>query len=148
MKPVFQTKFDWGQGNCAHACIASIFELPLEEVDATLKDSYAQTIIDWTKQHLPHLEFHNRDLAYNYQVTKNEKWTYDVPKEWNPPTDEYWMAAVESRGLKRPDDDPYYPLPALHAVVMHGRELVHDPNPKYQGLPLTPMVMQSWWTLK
>lgn len=33
MKPVFQTKFAKGEGNCFAACVASILEVPLEQVD-------------------------------------------------------------------------------------------------------------------
>ncbi len=33
MKPVFQTRLGRGTGNCFSACLASIFEVPLEEVD-------------------------------------------------------------------------------------------------------------------
>lgn len=33
MKPVFQTRFTQTDGNCWPACLASFFEVPLEEVD-------------------------------------------------------------------------------------------------------------------
>lgn len=32
MKPVYQTKYGEGEGNCFQACLASIFELELEDV--------------------------------------------------------------------------------------------------------------------
>jgi len=33
MKPVFQTKFGPKEGNCFAACLASILEIPLEDID-------------------------------------------------------------------------------------------------------------------
>jgi hypothetical protein len=33
MKPVFQTRYDPPNGNCMAACVASILELPLDDVD-------------------------------------------------------------------------------------------------------------------
>jgi hypothetical protein len=77
-----------------------------------------------------------------------ERWTYDLPETWEPPVDYHWLASIYSPRLKRPVEDPYYPLPALHMVVMKGPVMVHDPNPDYADqVPYEPtVVMQTWWT--
>ena len=55
MKPVMQTNTDSVQGNCMTACLASIFELPIEEVpnwaeqfkdDAEMWEAYCQWLWD------------------------------------------------------------------------------------------------------
>lgn len=155
MRPVYQNRFGYGAGNCAWACVASLFELELDSLPA--KPPAALDMLEWSKEALPHLKFNNRDLGYNYRIEEGYpdaegvgtgRWTYDLPDAWDPPTDGYWLASVNSLGLKRPVEDPYYPRPALHMVVMHGRRLVHDPNPRYAVLlPYRPVVVeQTWWT--
>jgi hypothetical protein len=158
MIPVFQDSFGFGNGNCAWACIASIFELSIEDV----QDGGPPTdddLVRWTRKHFPALAYQILDLGYDYDVVHGYpdckgvgtgRWTYKVRETWEPPdasvTDGYWMATVPSQTLKRPIKDPYYPMPALHAVVMKGRECVHNPNPKNFLDPNPQVIMQSWWT--
>jgi hypothetical protein len=111
----------------------------------------------WTSDTFDSIEYHYSDLAHNFRVVEGfpdvegvgtGRWAYDLPEVWEPPTEDYWMASVCSLGLKRPVEDPYYPMPALHAVVMRGASLVHDPNAAYADrVPYEPTVVaQSWWT--
>lgn len=149
MIPIFQTKFGYGEGNCAHACIASIFELPLKLVDFEVADW--DEIQAWTALNFPELTVGEIDLAFNVEEKSNGRWAYEVPNTWEPPTGAYWMASVNSRNLQRPESDPYYPMPALHAIVMKGRQIAHDPNPNNPymigGSPER-VVMQTFWTKK
>lgn len=160
MIPVFQDRFDYGFGNCAWACIASILEQPLEDVQGGRRPPSIADLIEWTAEYVPELSFNSLDLCYNFRPVNGypdvpelgtERWTYDIHKDWEPPdasaTDGYWIASVPSQTLKRPVEDPYFPMPSLHAVVMHGRYCVHDPN-SYNRIDPEPQVsMQYWWTL-
>lgn len=152
---VSQDRFGNGEGNCVWACVATLFGLPLDRL--RLPPPCAQELLDWTKENAPTLEFHDVDLARNYRIEEGfpdvegvgtGRWAYDVPDEWEPPVQGFWIAGVESLGLKRTVEDPYYPMPALHAVVMHGRTMFHDPNPKYADrVPYEPRVVtMEWWT--
>lgn len=152
MKPVFQDRKGFGQGNCVWACIASIFEIPLDTL--RYPPPFTEDVLAWTKEHYPALEFHNVDLGFDYRLRDvpgipegEQRWHYRLRRKWEPPTDDYWIASVDSQGLMRPVEDPYYPMPALHAVVMKGRDLVHDPNDSYPlGSYKPKVVMQSWWS--
>lgn len=96
---------------------------------------YGQEIIDYTKRWMPAWEFVSVDMGYDYELIDmpelgkgQARWTYKV-KEWEgAPVDGYWFASVPSRTLVRPPENPYYPMKALHYVVMRGEDLVWDPN--------------------
>lgn len=158
MKPVFQDSFGFANGNCAWACTASIFELPLEDFPRP-PFSGNQAWFDWTKANKPHLSFNNVDLGYDYDIVDGfpdvpnwgtGRYTYKVREKWEPPdaraTGGYWIAIVPSQGLARPAEDAYYPMPALHAVVMLSRECVHNPHPSHTLEPYPKVVAQTWWT--
>ena len=40
MKPVFQNRFGKGEGNCLAACLASIFEVPIESIPEFAEDPW------------------------------------------------------------------------------------------------------------
>jgi hypothetical protein len=152
---VYQDRFGYGEGNCAWACVATLFGVGLDRL--RLPPPSDSELMAWSKGAAPMLEFHNRDLATNYRIEEGYedvegvgtgRWAYDVPDEWEPPVPGFWLASVNSPGLKRPVEDPYYPMPALHMVVMCGRDMYHDPNPRYADLvPYEPTVVgQTWWT--
>lgn len=104
MKPVDQTAFGEGKGNCLSAALASILELPLRAV--------------------PFFHGHLRQ-----QVREMNAWL--AP---------YGLRAVHRTlhpGARRPQE--FYILlgrspRSNHAVVAHGRHVVHDPNPSRDGL--------------
>lgn len=154
-RKVYQDRFGNGEGNCVWACVATLFGLPLEQL--RLPPPAAPELLDWTKENTPALAFHNVDLATNFRLIDGYKdvkgvgpsrWAYDIPDTWEPPVRGFWIAGVNSLGLKRTEEDPYFPMPALHAVVMLGREMYHDPNPSYADrVPYEPTVVdKSWWT--
>jgi hypothetical protein len=151
MRRVWQDRFGFGDGNCAWAALASIFNLdypPRGYPPACIEDFKA-----WTSRFRPDLCVHERNLATNYRVVEgfpdyegvgSGRWTYDIPETWEPPVDDWWIATVQSQSLKRPISDPYYPMPALHAVVMCGPDFVHDPNPRNEQ-KMMPLIAQTWW---
>lgn len=153
MKPVYQRHLTWGAGDCAWACLASIFEEPLDSFCYDRLEALdAGDLAKLTECRWPHLRFYEEDCCYDFELVDADpawggdpqRWTYKVPKTFEPPTDGYWMASVASPRLKRPTEDPYYPMPALHAVVFKGDQLVHDPNPNY-NVEYDRIHMKSWW---
>ena len=102
MKPVFQTQFGGKEGNCMQAAIASILELPLDEV--------------------PHLMLYSVDDWWG----KYEEWAkqlglqpigIDPNGDWKP---KGWHLIIG--GSPRGDFD--------HVVVGFAGEPVHDPYPE------------------
>lgn len=165
MIPVFQDRHGFGQGNCVWACVASIFEIPLDTLRYPPADD--ADLEAWTVKNRPSLVFHHLDFAYDFEVVEGYpdigdlggtgRWSYKVPEEWEAPFDpgpwitpaplDFWIASIPSPGLERPVEDPYYPMPALHAVVMYGKELVHDPHADYECPRKIETVERcSWWT--
>lgn len=105
MKPVDQTTFGVPGGNCFSACVASLLELPIEDVPHFGSDeTWWATFQAWLKP---------RDLyAVLFKIGSDEQ---------RPPG----FHVVSGRS---PRHD------ALHAVVGRGAEIVHDPHPSRDGL--------------
>jgi hypothetical protein len=110
MKPVMQTKRGGPQappaerGDCWDACLASILEVPITAVPVPHSDDPEHHWWDESQRAL-------RPHGY-YAVSAN-------PAIW---PDGYWIAAVPSLNLKKPDGSP-----VPHVVVMLGGEVAHDP---------------------
>lgn len=154
-RKVYQDRFGSGEGNCVWACVATLFGCGLNEL--RFPPPCANELLAWSKENAPALEFHDVDLARNYRLqggfpdyegVGSERWAYDIPKEWEAPVMGFWLAGINSLSLKLPIENPYYPMPGLHMVIMRGREMYHDPNPAYADrVPYTPTVVtQTWWT--
>lgn len=158
MKPVYQDRFGYGEGNCVWACIASIFEIPLESLHGERAGPCDADLTKWTDRAMPHLEYRYEDCAYDYELVPGpstekhphpERWTYKVPATFKPPPVQFWGATVWSPKLKHPIDSPWYGMPGLHMVVMEGDKMIHDPNPNYTHDELySPVVAKSWWTAR
>lgn len=159
MIPVYQDTFGHQEGNCAWACIASIFELCLDDLRGERSGPTDYNLRVWTEENLPDHEYHYVDRARNYHLVPGpsvpehpypERWCYDVPEgPFLPPEPEYWIGVIFSLEITRPPEDPYYPMPGLHAVVMRGIEMVHDPHPRNPWpRPTPPIVAMSWWTTR
>ncbi len=105
MKPVDQTTFGVPGGNCFSACVASLLELPIEEVPHFgSDDTWWATFQAWLK---------TRDLyAVLFKVDSDEQ---------RPPG----LHIVSGRSPRHS---------ALHAVVGEGAKIVHDPHPSRDGL--------------
>lgn len=107
MRPVDQTIFGAPNGNCFAACVASILELPLEDVpNFCARDGWFLALRDWLK---PHGLF---PMAFD-----------DV----NDETFEYIGDALSI--VSGPAARGH-----LHACVYRGAELLHDPHPSRAGL--------------
>lgn len=115
MIPVTQTLFGDGEdgsrpGNCLQACIASIFELPLDDV--------------------PHfVEFKSQWYdKFNAFLAEHDLWPIELSCDHHLPTDSYFKdAGYYLAGGKSPRG-------IMHSVVYHNGELAHDPHPKGGGL--------------
>jgi hypothetical protein len=159
VRPVEQTTFYDGssgqRGNCTAACVASIFERPLEEVDSCVPPGSSWSQVDfYTRRVAPFLSVHAIDLCLNHRQVEEAterhpqgRWTYDLPpadaweRRWESMG--LWIAAVVSpRGTLR--DGPYRDMPIQHAVVMRGSELAWDPHPD-RDLGVGQVLEMCWW---
>lgn len=105
MKPVDQVVFE-ERGDCMSACIASILELPLDDVPHFVKhDDWIERRDNWLRQ---------RGLCAIHG-------TFHVGTEWRP-------AALHILYGKSPRWD------GLHCVVARGHEILHDPHPSRAGI--------------
>jgi hypothetical protein len=104
--PVHQTKSGHGNGNCTAACLASILEMPLENV-LDVSDLWfgGQWSLGWEalQEWLGLVGLR----IFQERVDGEPAW---VP--WG-----YWIATTQEGET-------------LHATVWHGNELVHDPFPR------------------
>lgn len=135
------------RGNCFTACVASLFEIPLEGLpDFTGKQNAALT--DWLNVHYPGVIVRSRE---HEPFDADGKW----PVGLYPPHG-FWMATVESPrfteectrhtapgGNTMPPH--WYDLPdcpfchgtgtrqGFHLVVCKSGKVVHDPSPEVGG---------------
>lgn len=116
MKPVDQTIFGNKKGNCFAACVASLLNLPLEEVPNFCADYTDET---WWNAFRSWL--HKRKLeAFFFEFG-------DSFDEAPMHGDFLWIASGKS-----PRGD------FLHSTVYKGKKLEHDPHPSRDGLIGTP----------
>ena len=125
MIPVFQTKFggedasEEDQGNCMAACLASIFEVGLDDVPdftgSIMSGGWYFYLERWLK---------NRNLSVLMLPGKPQH----VPAG-------YAMACVNSETL---------PAPIEHMVVVLNGWLAHDPNPNAKRKPDDYDVKEYW----
>ena len=105
MKPIDQTILDNSKGNCWAACLASIFEVPLESIPGP--SGVAEEF--WP-------DYHAWLNARNATVVSLGR------GEWIP--DGFVIGSVMS---------PRFP-DSQHAVVIHNGKVVHDPHPSKASL--------------
>jgi hypothetical protein len=115
-------------GDCFRACVASIFELPLDEVPHFVEGpSWWRDFGRWVAEVLPGV----RPCNTTYRKPEGEgaarrlvfDKSPDYPKESRPG---YWIGCVMSENF---GDD------ATHAVVMLDGEVAHDPSPHPRRTP-------------
>jgi hypothetical protein len=106
-------------GDCFNAAVASVLELPYEDVPHFVEiyhdeppDVWHKHFVEWAKE--------RGWWALHYGLSGEDFET----GEWVPPG--YWIASVTTPRNFVTDDDGD---PGAHAVVMYGRDLVHDPHP-------------------
>jgi len=103
MKPIFQTKFGKPEGNCLPACIASIFELPLDSVPHFCKiagENYWKEIDKFLKPYgLYHL-----DIAFNQEYKRDLKGYHLI--NGKSPRGDYGHSIVGKDGIAIHDPHP------------------------------------------
>lgn len=123
MRPVHQTTFyavdsedhDPTRGNCLQAAIASVLELPLEEVPhfvALPQNEWWPALFNW---------FHDRGILVNYERIQDDIGR-PIPGAWAPLGIPYLLAGPSPRGE------------FSHVVVAMNHEVIHDPHPDATGL--------------
>lgn len=126
MKPVMQTKRGGvnappeQRGDCFDACLASLLEVPLEDVRVPHDDQWWDHAVAAVGRH-GHVIFEPYRLDLLPEGT--EPYTAPVLGEWIG--NAYWIAAVPSHNL--PGE--------RHVIVMRGADVAHDPG---LGSPYTP----------
>lgn len=104
MKPVEQTRLTWPDGNCFAACIASIFEVSLEDVMDYMGDDWHEKWNEWLAQY-------NITLIH-WEIPEGQQETC-----YKPPC--YYLLGADS-----PRGD------WIHSVVAKGDEIMWDPHPQ------------------
>ena len=108
MKPVEQREFGEGKGDCFRACVASIFELLLDQVPHFCKgdaDNWWDRLQKWLKPR----GFCAVPICKDDTILKDLTGTSCI------------LSGPTTRGI-------------LHSVVRHGDGLVWDPHPEHTGL--------------
>ena len=106
MIAVDQTIFGLGKGNCFAACVASIFEVPLDSLpNFCCEEGWPANFEDW---------LHERGLA---RMTVNTAGGGRVP---------FHAWGIATGPSPRGD--------FLHSCVYRGDRMVHDPHPSRDGL--------------
>lgn len=109
MKAVDQNLFGFTEGNCFAACVASLLELPLDEVP-----NFCAIASNWFAE---------------FNLWLRERGLYalalDLSNEWRP-EGLHILSGPSPRGAGGEDE--------LHSVVANGRDVVHDPHPSRAGL--------------
>lgn len=105
MKRVFQD-LTQSKGNCFQACLASLFELPIDEVPHFMVHGHLW--FDCLQEWLEPMGYYALDIQYSPFMA-----------EW---IKGYWIATgVAKRGI-------------LHSVIYLDEHLVHDPHPSCVGI--------------
>jgi hypothetical protein len=112
MIPVTQTICNTSNGNCFAACIASILEIPLEEMPNYHSSDWADLWRKWLRER--GLSLMTFDLPNNIEALDQRERMLLMPG--------YCILAANT---SRHDQ--------LHAVVVLDGEIVHDPNPNSPG---------------
>lgn len=113
MRCIDQTTFGHPGGNCFSACVASILELPLEDVPYFMAEPEDQ----WYARFETWLEC--RDMYPLMQPLP------DGPRGWAPSG----FHILSGHSPRKPDDPE-----ALHSVVGYHGRILHDPHPSRAGL--------------
>ena len=112
MIPVDQTITNFETGNCMQACVASIFELPLDDVPNFMKDgkdNYANNIKIWSKE----MGLSILDVELNEDFEKYMSNCYMVAVGKSPRGTKDWHR---------------------HGVIWFNGEMTHDPHPLKAGI--------------
>jgi hypothetical protein len=108
MKPIKQTTFGWPHGNCYAACVASVLELPLEDMPLVPADADFNAAWDgW---------FASRGLTrINFNVAAAGTWR---PEGYSI------LCGINPRGIRNEQGELVH-----HATVALNGTPLHDPHP-------------------
>lgn len=114
MKPVDQTTFGLPGGNCFSACVASLLEIPIDEVPYFMGDTGEVLAGDDPEKWFERFEqwLSPRGLYPILLDIHGISWR---------PAGLHILSGCSPRGRGRADD--------LHSVVAQGSEILHDPHP-------------------
>ena len=112
MKPIDQTTFGKGTGNCMAACVASILEIPLEDVPDIRGDDQYALLCFWLAERGVGIV----DIAFKPRLKMQDTGVV------------VWGQGYYIGGGKSPRGD------FDHAVVMCAGGIVHDPHPDKRGI--------------
>lgn len=120
MRPVMQTLFHDkdGSGNCFEACVASLFEMGLEDIPNFHKDNWFLDFWNW--------------LKIKGYTSYGALYKEDV-KSYIGGVDGYYIVCGESPRGKH--------IKGGHAVVYKDGKLIHDPHPDGTGLASIKYIM-------
>jgi len=125
MKPVMQTICNFQTGNCVQACVASIFELPLDQVPNFMMGGpdHFRAHLNWWCYKIGIVAL---DICFgdaDAEALIFDSWVIAVGKT---PRLEEWDGLDPEYREKYKD--------ARHAVVWHNGKIAHDPYPNGKGL--------------
>jgi hypothetical protein len=134
MKPVDQRIIDPGHGDCMRACLASLLELPYEEVPH-LREIQNKGEQSWFEVMFGFLRKHGYDFAGTFSKSfKNSS------GEWEGrPIEAYDWEDLRSRSSGVMGfymaGGPSPRLNCSHAIIIDARgNLIHDPHPSRAGV--------------
>ena len=141
MIKVFQDKYGPANGNCMQAALASLLELPLEEVPHF--HSHGE---DWFKPFFEFLQL----KGYDYHGCPSNckrlgHWgdeQMDAKLARSEGVDGLYYASVYSPGLFDRVQyicNPNYRAPTHAVIIDKDFNIVHDPHPHYQGIKQYPL---------
>lgn len=113
-----QLLFGKDDGDCFRACVASILEMPIEELPTYNSESWLLSWNNWLEKYGLYLQYKTYGKG-NFAGG-------------------YWIASVPSLNLGEG---------VKHVVVMHKDKLVHDPSPhkKYKRLDKSKITEAFWF---
>jgi len=119
VKPVDQTTFGFPGGNCFSACVASLLELPIDEVPYFMHTDDDPNGEKWFDRFEAWLRPYGFWAIFLRLAGPNDDW---APAGW------CILGGQSPRARAGREDDD------LHTVVAFGREVRHDPHPSRKGL--------------
>lgn len=136
MTPVFQTQFNSGTdplpGNCWQAVIASLLDLPLEQVPHFM--AHGERCYQVEDEFLARHGYRNERTLYNPRALgrKGEDYFYSIKKLKG--VKGFFKARVYSPRYCPPEVmcDPGRVLPMHLVIIDQAFRIVHDPHPAYQ----------------
>lgn len=114
MKPIYQTIRDFKAGDCMRACVASIFEWPIENVPNFMEDGpsyYGRKLKKWCDS------IGITALEIRFDDKETERLIKDC-----------YVVAI-GKSPRSTEENEFQ-----HGIVWHNGKMVHDPHPSGNGI--------------